>query len=123
VNDHKPEVVIAKVLKAANKFRAPKVACLGLAFKPDIDDLRASPAMDITEKLADALGAGLMAVEPNISELPKSLASKGVVMCDTAQALEEADILVLLVDHKPFKRIPRARVAEKVVIDTRGAWR
>lgn len=123
VNDHKPEVVIAKVLKAANKFRAPKVACLGLAFKPDIDDLRASPAMDITEKLADALGAGLMAVEPNILELPKSLASKGVVMCDTAQALEEADILVLLVDHKPFKRIPRARVAEKVVIDTRGAWR
>ncbi len=122
MNDSKPERVIEKVKKAAEKFKAPTVACFGLAFKPDIDDLRSSPALMITERLAEELDCKLLAVEPNVDELPNSLLSNGATHADTLEAVETADILVLLVDHKPFKRVPERKLAEKIVIDTRGIW-
>ncbi|NVJ98911.1 MAG: UDP-N-acetyl-D-mannosamine dehydrogenase [Alphaproteobacteria bacterium] len=123
VNDSKPHTVVAKVLAAADRFKGPKVACFGLAFKPDIDDLRSSPALEITSTLADRLSGRLMAVEPNIEELPESMVGRNIDLVDTETALAEADILVLLVDHKPFKQIPADILAEKVLIDTRGIWR
>lgn len=123
VNDGKPEHVITKVKTAAAKFKAPTVACFGLAFKADIDDLRTSPALDIAERLAGELDCKLIAVEPNIEALPESLLAKGVVAETIEGAIEKADILVLLVDHKPFRRVPERKLAEKVVIDTRGIWR
>ena len=123
VNDAKPDAVINKVKRAVARFKAPTVACFGLAFKADIDDLRSSPALDITKRLAAELDCTVLAVEPNIEELPKNLADKNVKLVSTLEAVEQADILVLLVDHKPFKRVPPAKLAEKVVIDTRGIWR
>ncbi|MEX0297470.1 MAG: UDP-N-acetyl-D-mannosamine dehydrogenase [Kordiimonas sp.] len=122
VNDGKPELVIDKVKRAVDRFKEPVVACFGLAFKADIDDLRCSPALSITERLAKDLECKLLAVEPNVEQLPDSLTSNGVQQVSALDALEQADILVFLVDHKPFKRLPAGKRAEKVVIDTRGIW-
>ena len=69
VNDGKPDHVVARVLAKAGRFKAPTIACFGLAFKADIDDLRESPALGIVEALA-ASGAGrLVVVEPNVGAL------------------------------------------------------
>jgi UDP-N-acetyl-D-mannosaminuronic acid dehydrogenase len=125
VNDHKPEAVLAKIEERASRFKDPVIAALGLAFKPDIDDLRESPALAIAEKLATRHGeATILAVEPNVTQLPEGLASHdNVVLASLEDAIAKADIVVLLVDHKEFKRIDRVALREKAIIDTRGVWR
>ncbi len=125
VNDHKPEVVLAKVKERADRFKAPVLAVLGLAFKPDIDDLRESPALDIARKLAERHPeATMLVVEPNVDDLPSVLAGfDNVELCDFKPAVAKADIVVLLVDHKEFKNADRAMLNEKSIIDTRGVWR
>ncbi|WP_396134565.1 UDP-N-acetyl-D-mannosamine dehydrogenase [Cellulomonas sp. ATA003] len=127
VNDAKPQRVIERVLSKAERFRDPRIAVLGLSFKPDIDDLRESPARRITAELADRLpGASIAAVEPHIEALPPDLAGRAnVVLTGFDEAVDGADIVVLLVDHDLFRRADRQRLRlhEKVVIDTRGVWR
>lgn len=103
VNDYKSEWVIEKVKNAALKFenehgRKAKVACMGLAFKPDIDDLRESPALYITRRLI-ADGLDVLAVEPNIEVF------KEFEIVDYKEALEKADIVTFLVAHKEFKNL------------------
>lgn len=121
VNDGKPKHVIAQVHERAERFRKPVIACLGLAFKADVDDLRESPALDIAQQLAETYGDNLLVCEPYISELPESL--QGRAKLTTAEdAITEADIVVLLVDHRPFKRLSRRVLDQRVVIDTRGCW-
>lgn len=128
VNDGKPEWVINKVNDAVvealqknpNKTLSDiKIACLGLAFKPDIDDLRESPALKITEKLAEKYPNQITAVEPNIKTLPEQLTAKNIKHSSLQQALETTDVLVVLVDHKEFKEIPTALV-NMTVVDTKG---
>lgn len=123
VNDAKPEWVIEQVSRQVARFielnpgKAEKdvsVACFGLAFKPDIDDLRESPALDITRKLFNESGCHVVAVEPNIQA--KEVADIPIVSLE--QGLE-ADVVVLLVDHKPFKRF---KPECEFVVDTRGIW-
>ena len=123
VNEAKPDHVAAKVRTMAERFKHPVIACLGLAFKADIDDLRESPALAITMDLARHGVGEVLAVEPYIRELPRPLSEAGVVLCDLDEALNRADIVVLLVDHKPFVSVPRDRLSQKVLIDTRGVWR
>ena len=124
VNDGKPEIVIEKVRAAARKLRAPVVACFGLSYKRDIDDLRESPAMDIVEHLARDKVGHLLIVEPNLKSLPDSLAQcESARLADIKEAMAEADIILLLVDHRQFKRIDRELLKPKIVIDTRGIWR
>ena len=118
VNDRKPHWVLEKVKAKAERFKNPVIGCLGLAFKANIDDLRESPALDITrELLASGIGQ-IMACEPNVNsgfdEFP---------LHDLGTILKEADILVVLVDHQEFKLIDKELLKEKVVIDTRGVWR
>lgn len=120
VNDNKPHYVVDQIKEAADQFKKPVIACLGLAFKADIDDLRESPAVQIVEQLANDNIGELLAVEPNISELPASMTSKGVEFASLTQALERANVIVVLVDHKEFKSADKAAFAKKVVIDTRG---
>ncbi|WP_010628915.1 UDP-N-acetyl-D-mannosamine dehydrogenase [Halomonas sp. KM-1] len=129
VNDGKPEWVIDKVSQAVGQFlsqhpertaRDITVACLGLAFKPDIDDLRESPALAITQALKSRLPSRLMVVEPNIDVLPTSLEGSKLVGIDVA--LAEADIIVLLVDHKAFKKIGQEQLTGRLLVDTRGVW-
>ncbi len=130
VNDSKPEWVLAKVAAAVSESRQQLgrdvvVACLGLAFKANIDDLRESPSLKIAEKLAKRhLAKRLLVVEPYIDELPSTLSGiDGVELAELDTALSFADVIVLLVDHHQFKAVDRVAVNSKIVIDTRGAWR
>ena len=126
INDVKPQHVLDNVREAlaAAGLRRAKIACLGLAFKADVDDLRESPALYIVEQLANWGTCELVVCEPYIEALPNSLLGRpGVRMVDDAsQAVEESDLVLLLVDHKRFAQIPRNKVADKLVIDTRGMW-
>ncbi len=103
INDGKPHFVISKVKEAVKNIKNPKIACLGLAFKPDIDDLRESPALEITKMLSDIEDYEILAVEPNVEELPKVLSNrKNIQLANLEDAKEDADILVILVKHKEF---------------------
>lgn len=126
VNDSKPAWVIAQVEEAMNQAGPDaKVALLGLAFKPDIDDLRESPALNIAVDLVKAHpNTEFLVVEPNIETLPPRLADHdNATLTDTDKALGEADVLVLLVDHKAFKGVTTEIMTTHTLIDTRGIWR
>jgi UDP-N-acetyl-D-mannosaminuronic acid dehydrogenase len=117
VNDGKPHYVIEKVKEAVKDIKNPKIACLGLAFKPDIDDLRESPALEITKMLSDVEGYEVLAVEPNVKELPKVLKNrKNVKLSNLDEAQKEADILVVLVKHKEFIGLSSDKVLDFVNI-------
>jgi len=122
INDSKPHYVIEKIRQAADQFKKPVIACLGLAFKADIDDLRESPALDIAMSLINESLGDILLVEPNIKQLPKKYAQHDAKLTTLPQALERANVLVVLVDHKQFKTLHPADVATKVVIDTRGIF-
>ena len=117
VNDAKPGWVIERVKRCADKFKRPVIACLGLAFKADVDDLRESPASDIVKKLQEENIGQLMVCEPNLKT------HKDFELCSLEVAIKQADIILLLVDHKSFKKLSAAELGEKVVIDTRGVIR
>ncbi len=130
VNDGKPHWVLSKVDEAAQTLAAERgcspqdlrVAAFGLAFKPDIDDLRESPALEIVEHLAGRFPGAVLAVEPNIETLPKTLAAHNVKLVDAEVALAEADIWLLLVDHREFcDKVPVMRAGTRIV-DCRGIW-
>lgn len=124
VNDGKPDVVLAKIKTAAKRLREPVIACLGLSYKPDIDDLRESPALHIVEHLAREKGGKLLVVEPNVKSLPQSLKGfSDVALTELRDAIYEADIIVALVGHRQFKRVDRELLKPKIVIDTCGIWR
>lgn len=121
INDGKPLFVISKVKEAVKNIENPKIACLGLAFKPNIDDLRESPALEITKMLSDNAGFNILAVEPNVKELPEVLANrKNVEFSTLDDALENADVVVILVKHKEFIAIEREKLSIKKVVDTTG---
>ncbi|BDF95902.1 UDP-N-acetyl-D-mannosamine dehydrogenase [Pseudoalteromonas sp. KAN5] len=119
-NDAKPFYVIDQVEQVADQFKRPVIACLGLTFKADIDDLRESPALQIVEELSAKNVGQILAIEPNIQSLPGSLVEKNVELITLERALEIANIFVVLVDHKQFKAVDKALFASKAVIDTRG---
>lgn len=124
VNDNKPHYVMSKVYEAIKGIVSPKIACLGLAFKPDIDDLRESPSLQITYDLAVSTKAQILAVEPNIKSMPTKLLNiDNVVFADYRKAIEQADVVLLLVDHKEFKLMDKCVLEGKIIIDTRGIWR
>ena len=107
-NDGKPLFVISKVKDAVKDIKNPKIACLGLAFKPDIDDLRESPALEITKILSDNAEYEILAVEPNIEDLPKVLQNrKNVALVSLEKAVKDADVIVVLVKHKEFVEIKK----------------
>jgi UDP-N-acetyl-D-mannosaminuronic acid dehydrogenase len=121
VNDHKPHHVVAQVRAAAAQHAQPVVACLGLAFKANVDDLRESPAVEITAALA-AAGLPVLAVEPHVRTLPPSLAGKAKLV-SLEEAMAAANVIVLLVDHRAFGSLTLASFADKALIDTRGQIR
>lgn len=125
VNDRKPHHVLARVKASADRFKNPVIACLGLAFKADVDDLRESPAMDIVEELAKDQVGELLIVEPHVRALPARLAQlpKPPRLMGLEEAFDAADIVVVLVNHREFLLFNPLDLNRKVVIDTRGVWR
>jgi UDP-N-acetyl-D-mannosaminuronic acid dehydrogenase len=122
VNTSKPRYVIQRIKASASQLKTATIACLGLAFKPDVDDLRESPAMEIVRDLVDQKVGHLIVVEPHISELPLHLKGR-VDLSVIDAAVAAADIVVLLVDHREFYQFDRRKLEGKIVIDTRGVWR
>lgn len=130
VNDSKPHWVVdcvkaalADCLTTTGKRAADvKIACFGLAFKQNIDDLRESPAVEVTHLIADWHAGETWAVEPNVHQLPDSLAEK-VTLHTLDDALKNADLLVMLVDHASFKAIPADQIEQSWIVDTKGVWR
>lgn len=125
VNDVKPNWVVNKVEKEVNEKQANSIAVLGLSFKANIDDLRESPSLSIAEQLVEKFAdKQIHIVEPNISTLPKELANHANVnLTDRDDAINDAGVIVLLVDHDPFKAVAAKQLKGKGVIDTKGLWR
>jgi len=126
VNDGKPDFVLGKVSEAVLSIGKEReeliIACLGLAFKPDIDDLRESPALAIAQQVGVMGFAQLILVEPNISEIPQGFDREVTKFLDLEAAMLEADLVLLLVDHTPFKEMDLSLLSGKQVVDTRGIW-
>ena len=114
VNEAKPHWVVDRVVANAEKFKSPCIACLGLAYKPDIDDLRESPAVEIVQQLQERGIGELKIVEPNLESHDK------FALTSLDEALDAADIVLILVGHKSFLSIPNSKLAEKIIVDTCG---
>lgn len=133
VNDSKPQWVVDKVKLAVAEHRRVNpnkkisdvtVACFGLAFKADIDDLRESPAVGIVHKLLVEGFCEILVVEPNVSELPLELNGEVALrLASAGEAIAQADIIVMLVNHSAFYELPFDQLTDKQVIDTRGVWK
>lgn len=125
VNDGKPDWVVQKCsdLIERENLKPVTIACLGLAFKANVDDCRESPAIEIVKQLSKLNDTTIVAVEPHIASLPDELAGCGVELMDTQPALAQADIVILLTDHDAFSSITHDMLRNKHVIDTRGFWR
>ncbi len=122
VNDGKMHHVIRKADELVAAHPGAKIACLGLAFKANIDDFRESPARFVAARLARKYGERVHIVEPYASDLPIEFTDTGAVQIDVDEALETCDILIVLVDHDVFRVVPLAERADKLVYDTRGIW-
>lgn len=122
INSERPLAVVRDIETLLDGRRNQTIACLGLSFKPDIDDMRESPAVEIVKLLAEKPDLTIIAAEPNARALPHELEGKGVVMMDALSAIDCADIVVLLVDHRQFKLIDAEALGSKALVDTRGLW-
>ncbi|KAA5969695.1 UDP-N-acetyl-D-mannosamine dehydrogenase [Pantoea sp. M_9] len=130
VNDAKPGWVLEQVKQALAECatqsdkRASEIAiaCFGLAFKPDIDDLRESPAMVVAQRIAAWHSGETWVVEPHVTTIPDRLAQDASLVT-VEQALQQADILVMLVDHAQFRAIDAAQITQPWIVDTKGVWR
>ena len=117
INDGKPDWVVDRVAAKARKYREPIIACLGISFKADVGDMRESPALYIARRLRDDKVGRVIVCEPNASVI------NGFESASLEDSIAQADIIVLLVDHRAFRKLRASDLKEKVVIDTRGCLR
>jgi UDP-N-acetyl-D-mannosaminuronic acid dehydrogenase len=122
INSARPHAVVEEIKAVLDPSKTETVACLGLSFKPNIDDLRESPAVEVVELLAQTGLCKVIASEPHTDALPASLLEKGIEFRDALTAIDRADIVVLLVDHRHFNFIDPEALKSKKLIDTRGLW-
>ncbi len=117
VNDSKPEWVVNKIVRAAEKLKAPVIGCLGITYKPDVDDLRESPALEIVRKLQ---GKGVGEILVSDATLRSC---EEFDLHSMEEVIDKADIVVLLVNHSQYSDLTANMLKEKIVIDTRGVVR
>jgi UDP-N-acetyl-D-mannosaminuronic acid dehydrogenase len=123
VNDGKTDHVVARAAQMiADAPPHARVACLGLAFKANIDDFRESPALKVAVELAQKFGDRVQLVEPYATALPADFDGTGAQLIDIDTAIDRCDIFILLVDHDVFRSVPLDERADKIVYDTRGIW-
>ena len=127
INDAKPEWVLAKVHQAAAEHaaetgRSARIGCFGLAFKPNIDDLRESPALAIATRLAELYPGQVDVAEPYVTYLPAAFGERARLV-RPVDAMRDCDVLVMLVDHDDFRALPHpGGLSGRRVVDTRGIW-
>ncbi|WP_120716815.1 UDP-N-acetyl-D-mannosamine dehydrogenase [Tsuneonella amylolytica] len=122
VNDAKMHHVVAKATELVEAHPGVPVACLGLAFKANIDDFRESPARYVAASLARKFGERVRIVEPYARELPREFEGTGATLVDIDTALETCGVLVVLVDHDVFRVVPPEERVGAAIYDTRGIW-
>ncbi len=122
VNDGKTEYVLERAKALIDAHPDRPIACLGLAFKANVDDLRESPALEVAQGLAARYGERVGIVEPFVDELPDDLARHGARQIELEEALAENRTLILLVDHNAFRKLKREHLNGAPVYDTRGLW-
>ena len=122
VNDGKIRHVIAQSNALVEANPGEKIACLGLAFKANIDDFRESPARLVAATLARKFGSRIRVVEPFSAELPIEFTDTGAVKLSLEEALDQCAVLIVLVDHDQFRQVPLEKRAGKQIYDTRGIW-
>ena len=122
VNDGKVGYVVNRVAELVAQSPGARIACLGLAFKANIDDLRESPAVKVAEELVARFGDLVDVVEPYVTVLPRELRDSPAQLVSLNIAMERCQVVVLLVDHDAFKMVDPAKRAGKSVYDTRGIW-
>jgi len=122
VNDAKTDHVVAQASDLIDEYPGEEIACLGLAFKANIDDFRESPAVKVAARLARRYGRRVKLVEPYAHDLPMEFAGTGAELTDLDTALEQCGVFVILVDHDMFKSVPVDERFGKAVYDTRGVW-
>ena len=122
VNDGKCDYVIERASELVAALPSVPVACLGLAFKANIDDFRESPALKIATALAQRFGHRVRVVEPYADTLPAAFDGTGAALIDIDTAIETCPIMIVLVDHDVFKSVPLDERASKRIYDTRGIW-
>ena len=123
INHSQRERFLSKIRESLWVLKDKKIAVWGLAFKPDIDDFRESPALEIAEALAHTHGERILVVEPFTDSLPHCMAGTGVQLGTLDAALRTAEIVVVLVDHTAFKHLGPDDLSGKLVFDTRGMLR
>lgn len=122
VNDSKIAWTVQRAAALIEEHPYANVACCGLAFKANVDDLRESPALEVAHQLALRYGPRIKVVEPYIRTLPSKIAELGAQLTDLDEAIKGCEIAVVLVDHDQFKMIPLGERRHLAVIDTRGIW-
>lgn len=125
VNDSKPHHVVQKLAKQLEGKMRQTVICLGLTFKPNIDDIRESPSLAIVKEICTANLAEIMVCEPHIRTLPTELQQSGLTFIDfdsLASAIDASSIVLFLVNHEAFKFITKEMLEAKIVIDACGIF-
>ena len=127
INSGRPRQVVGKITALLEKTHASSVACFGLTYKANVDDMRESPAIEVVEILAKELPlldrpVSLMITDPYLDVgFPKALEETGVKPVSLEEALK-ADLLVMLVDHNEYIAVPKSALTGKAIVDTRGIW-
>jgi UDP-N-acetyl-D-mannosaminuronic acid dehydrogenase len=124
VNDFKPQYLIEKI-EGLIKKGFSRIAFLGMSYKPNVDDFRESPSVGIIEAIAcNGNATSIKVVEPyaqDLSMLNETVCNR-VELCEIDEALNQSDVIILLVDHEEFKSIAVNQLADKTLIDSKGCW-
>jgi UDP-N-acetyl-D-mannosaminuronic acid dehydrogenase len=122
VNNDKAKAVVERAQALIEEHPYASIACCGLTFKANVDDMRESPALEIALHLVEKYGSRIKIAEPNLRRLPDGLAKHGAQLMDIDDAVRSCEIAIVLVDHDEFKMVPLADRRHLDVIDTRGIW-
>ena len=124
INDARPHLLAERILAAHREKPDSAIAFFGLSYKPDVDDFRESPAIEVVHQIAQSVLAPLYVVEPNITTLPPELqAFPHIVLTSASDALEKAQVVVALVNHTSFRTLDAAKFAGKAIFDDVRIWK
>ena len=127
INSARPRQVVKRILQSVDEGGVASIGLFGMAYKPNVDDMRESPSIEVVEFLAKELALqrrsiDLRIAEPYAKDLPHEIRNAAMVRKTTTDEALSADLLVMLTDHAEFRAIPQERVAGRRLIDTRGVW-